>query len=404
MDMRIGLISFEYPPQTGWGGIGTQTRHKARGLAGRGHDVQVISAGFGADAGRSGADAGATVHRVAAPQLDPLEYDGPALWLGWSIAAARMLRQLAAEAPFDIVHCPEYGGEGFIAQSAPFDDPRPLFSLQLHGPVTMFAEQSLWPAPGSAAYETACFLERSAIHRSDLVMASSRNTAAFCAARHQFPLERIEVIYSGVDTDLFSPRPRSGDQRRPRILFVGKPSRSKGFPALVRAVLSLRGEFPGILLRTIGKITEDDTIAGLRAAIARAGADANFEFHGNAPYDDLPAHYAWCDLLAGPSLFEPGPGNVYLEAMSCARPVVACRSGGTSESVLDRQTGLLVEPDSPAALREAIAELAAAERLRTQLGAAGRDWVMDRFALGKYLDRVEGLYRRALDARSSEVP
>jgi len=42
--MRICLVSFEYPPETGWGGIGTQTRHKARGLAARGHDVQVISA------------------------------------------------------------------------------------------------------------------------------------------------------------------------------------------------------------------------------------------------------------------------------------------------------------------------------------------------------------------------
>jgi glycosyltransferase involved in cell wall biosynthesis len=394
--MRICLVAFEYPPETGWGGIGTQTRHKARGLSARGHDVQVISASYqGASVAQ---DQNATLHRIAAPLLDPLEYDGPAMWLSWSIAAAQKVRELEEQSPFDIVHFPEYGGEGFIYQTASFDHRSCRYTLQLHGPVTMFADQSGWPVPRGASYEMARFLERNVMHHSDLVMASSRNTANFCARKHDYPPGKIEVIYSGVNADRFSPQTPPRDERRPKILFVGKPSVSKGFPPLVEAVLALRKEFPLIVLRTVGRVTEDETIKNLKSRIAQAQAQSSFEFLPNAPHDDLPVHYQWCDLLAGPSIFEPGPGNVYLEAMSCGKAVVACNTGGTPESVLDRQTGLLVSPDSSTALRDAIAELASDERLRAQLGTAGRQWILERFSMDKYLDRVESFYQKLVDA------
>ena len=61
--MRICLISREYPPDTGWGGIGTYTFHLAHGLAERGHVVHVLAQGFGTD--RQDADGPVTVHRLA---------------------------------------------------------------------------------------------------------------------------------------------------------------------------------------------------------------------------------------------------------------------------------------------------------------------------------------------------
>ncbi len=389
--MRICLVSFEYPPETGWGGIGTQTRHKARGLSRRGHDLHVVSAS-GDHAGRISRDGAAIVHRIAAPDLGSLGYDGPAFWLSWSIAAAKKVRELDDESPFDIIHFPEYGGEGFIFQTDERERNCHRCSLQLHGPLAMFAEHSGWPPPGSAWHRTGCFLEKAVIHNSSLVMASSRNTAAFCATEYGYPLDEIEVIYSGVDTDAFCPQPSPPDSRSPRILFVGKPSQSKGFPALVQAVLALRKEFPLIVLRTVGKVTEDQTVSRLQAQIAAAGADASFEFRPNLAHDQLPAEYGWSDLLAGPSRFEPGPGNVYLEAMSCGKPIVACSTGGTPEAVLDGQTGILVPPDSPSAIRDAIARLAGDQRLRNQFAQNAREWVMSQFSMKKYLDRVESLY------------
>jgi len=395
--MKICLVSFEYPPQTGWGGIGTQTRNKARGLSARGHDVTVISAGFnGASTQRDG---GAVVHRIPAPVLDPLDYDGPALWLSWSVAVARKLRELQNEAQFDLVQVPEYGAEGFIYQIEQNQHRRAKVSLQLHGPVTMFADHSGWPPPGSGWYQTASFLERTVMQRSDLVIASSQNIANFCARKHDYPAQKIHVIHTGVDTDRFAPRTQPADARGPRILFVGKPSRSKGFPALVDAVLDLRKAFPRIMLRAVGKITEDETAAKLTKKIAAANAQENFDFRGNAPHDELPPHYAWSDLVAGPSVFEPGAANVYIEAMSCGKPVVACNTGGTPEAVVDGETGILVAPESVDALRKAIADLSVDPALRSRLGANAREWVLSRFSIEKYLDRVEMLYRQVVETK-----
>ena len=114
------------------------------------------------------------------------------------------------------------------------------------------------------------------------------------------------------------------------------------------------------------------------------------------PYDQLPDHYAWCDLFAGPSRYEPGPGNIYLEAMSSGRPVIACNTGGAPEVVLDRETGLLVSPSDADALAQAIVALAEDGRLRRRLGENGRRRVCDHFSVDRYLDKVERHYREAL--------
>jgi len=204
------------------------------------------------------------------------------------------------------------------------------------------------------------------------------------------------VVYSAVDLDLFSPGEPPADNHAPRILFVGHLSGFKGFNALVDAVLKLRGEFPKILLRAIGGGIEEDDAVHAKRKIAAQRAEENFDIRTGVPYEQLPQHYRWCDFFAGPTKFEGGPGNVYLEAMSCGKPVIACNSGGTPEAVLDRQTGILVPPASLDALCDAIKELACDTRMRKNFGDNGRDWVKKQFALDHYLDRVESLYEQLL--------
>jgi phosphatidylinositol alpha-1,6-mannosyltransferase len=97
-------------------------------------------------------------------------------------------------------------------------------------------------------------------------------------------------------------------------------------------------------------------------------------------------------MLAAPSIFEPGPGNVYLEAMASARPVIAGDTGGAPEVVLDGETGLLVRPGDVRGIERAIATLAEDPVLAASLGARGRELVEEHFALERYIDRIEGLY------------
>jgi glycosyltransferase involved in cell wall biosynthesis len=110
------------------------------------------------------------------------------------------------------------------------------------------------------------------------------------------------------------------------------------------------------------------------------------------PHADLPAQLAWCDIFAGPSTYEPGPGNVYLESMACGRPVIACNTGGAPEVVLHGTTGLLIPPCDMAALKAAILTLAENAALRRQMALAGRQWATENFSVERYTDRVERLY------------
>src|SRR5437867_4647661 len=328
--MRIGLVSMEYPPETGGGGIGTQTYLKAHGLSQRGHTVHVITATDGRRR-RVYRDAAVTVHRVV--RARPFaSYESSTDWLSYSLAVATELDRIDREVAFDILQFPEYGAEGFVYQSDRFAHRHARYVVQLHGPLAMFAEHLDWPDRTSAFYEVGSFMEGVVIRHSDLVLASSHNTAAFAAKHYDYPLEEIRVIHSAVDPTTFTAGRPVEDGRHPRLLFVGTVNVHKGVDLIVDAVLDLRAEYPGISVRIIGK--GDRQAADLRHKVAAEHADAHFDFIGYVPREELPAHLAWCDIFVGPSTFEAGPGNVYLEAMACGRPVIACNSGGVPEVVV----------------------------------------------------------------------
>lgn len=392
--MKICLVSQEYPPETGGGGIGTQTYLKAHGLSGRGHDVHVLSSSWDSQA-RCYQDGKAFIHRIAEPAVPGAGYETSTYWLAYSAAVAAKLHELDQQHRFEIIQFPEYGGEGFVYQTDTFEHRTARFVVQLHGPLAMFVRQIGWPELGSTLAEIGCFMERLAIHRSDMVLASSRATAQTCADAYGYPLERVRVIHSGIDTDRFSPQPHDNDEAFPRILFVGNLVGNKGFGLLVGAVTRLRRQFPHIRLRLIGKGDAEQVRQTLDKA-REQGAGSNIELVGYAPYADLPRHYAWCDFFAGPSSYEGGPGNVYLEAMACGRPVIACAVGGVPEVVLDHKTGLLIKPRSGQELESAIRLLAQDDRLRRELGANARDWVVENLSLQRYTDKVESHYRDVL--------
>jgi glycosyltransferase involved in cell wall biosynthesis len=386
--MKICLVSQEYPPESG-GGIATQTYLKAHGLTRRGHTVHVVSTS-GEAVDRVHEDGSVVVHRMAdvvptLPGNEPSTY-----WLMYSLRLAERIQRLHEEVGFDLLHFPEYCGEGFAFQTNTFAHRSCPYVVQLHGPLAMFRDFMGWPEPGSTAERVGCFMERMAIHHADKLVASSVNTARFVAEEYGCPLEQISVIYSGIDTDRYRPQPPPPDERFPRVLFVGGLKASKGLVKLLRLVPTLASTWPRICLRIIGSGDEADR--RLVQDFVAADEGGHLEYLGFVPYEDLPEHYRWCDLFAGPSEYEPGPGNVYLEAMASGRPVVACRSGGTPEVVQDGVTGLLVDFADEPGLAAAIARLASDEALRRALGDRGRRTAVERFSEAHYIDTVERVY------------
>src|SRR5262249_28280516 len=152
------------------------------------------------------------------------------------------------------------------------------------------------------------------IHHTDGLLASSYATAHFCASVYDFPVERVNVVHSGIDTNCFLPREPVKDDWFPKILFVGNLAGNKGFNLLVDTVIRMRRKFPRIRLKMMGR-GDESTVKAAKNRVEAAGAQENIEIGAYVPYLELPQQYTWCDFFAGPSVYEPGPGNVYLEAM-----------------------------------------------------------------------------------------
>jgi glycosyltransferase involved in cell wall biosynthesis len=111
------------------------------------------------------------------------------------------------------------------------------------------------------------------------------------------------------------------------------------------------------------------------------------------PPEQLPAAYAAMDLFLHPSLRDGMP-NAVLEAMACARPIVASRAGGIPDLLRDGREGRLVAPSDAPALAGAILELLDDPPARERLGAAARERALSEFSPAAETGRYRALYAR----------
>jgi glycosyltransferase involved in cell wall biosynthesis len=123
------------------------------------------------------------------------------------------------------------------------------------------------------------------------------------------------------------------------------------------------------------------------------GLKANVEFLGER--SDVPALLAAADFGVLSS-YEEGFSNVILESMAAGLPMIVTNVGGNPEAVLDRQTGIILPPHDPAALGQAILDLAQDPELRRRLGAAALLRVQKDFSMESCVDAHEGLYEQLL--------
>ncbi len=392
--MRIALVSQEYPPETARGGIGTQTYLKAHGLAALGHEVQVISRSANGKR-RSEAERGIPVLRVAGFERRLSLYTEAADWLTYSAEVAVALEEVHGQTPFDLVEFPEWGGEGYVYLLNRTEWNHIPTVIQLHGPLVMLAHTIGWPAVDSDFYRTGTMMEAACLRLADGVFSSSRCSAEWCSRRYGLEREKIPILHSGVDTDRFSPR-WEAPGGRPTIVFAGKIVRNKGVEALVEAAASLAVEIPELRLRLIGR-AEESFVEMLRRIASGHGARGLLEFRGFVPHEELAKEMAGADVFAAPSIYEGGPGFVYLEAMACGLPVIGCAGSGAAEVIRSGENGLLVAPDDPGSLLEALRRLLLDVQARTAMGRMARHFVESEADTEDCVRKLEAFYRAVVE-------
>jgi glycosyltransferase involved in cell wall biosynthesis len=211
------------------------------------------------------------------------------------------------------------------------------------------------------------WLARRVLRGARLVIAASSALAE--SARELGALE-VRVIPSGVDI----PAEVGDEAEPPEVLYAGRLSPEKGVLELVEAAQGLNLVVAG-----------DGTLRG-RVPGAR----------GFVPHDELQRLYARAAVVACPSRRE-GFGVACLEAMAHGRPVVAAAVGGLLDLVVDGETGLVVPPRDPGALRAALERLLGDRDLRRALGTAGRLRAQERFSWAAVTGAMVSAYSEAVE-------
>jgi starch synthase len=385
--MRAAILTREYPPDV-YGGAGVHVEFLVRELQ-KLIDVDVHCMGEP----REGA--------VAHTEHDPLlEGANPALRI---LATDLSITHGVGDA-VDLVHSHTWYANmaGHWAKLL-HDVPHVVTAHSLEPQRPWKAEQL------GGGYRISSWAERTGFEGADAVVAVSAGMAGDILASYpSLDPERVHVIHNGIDTELYRPDPdtdvleRLGvDLARPYVAFVGRITRQKGVPHLLRAGLRLDPAVQMVLLA--GAADTPDLKAETDQAIAdlRAERDGIFVISEHLPVAEVRQVLTHALAFCCPSVYEP-LGIVNLEAMATETAVVASRVGGIPEVVADGETGLLVDltTDDPADFErrfaDAVNELAADPERARAMGRAGRERAVTEFGWDAVAARTVELYRSLL--------
>ena len=195
------------------------------------------------------------------------------------------------------------------------------------------------------------------------------------------------VIYNGVDPQAFAPA-KDGSASRV-ILSVGNLIPTKGHALLLRAFAAALRGFPDSSCEIIGVGPE---LPRLRALASQLKIGENVHFLGRRSRIQVADAMRRCVLFALPSRYE-GLGCVYLEAMSTAKPVIACRGQGIEEIIHHRSNGWLVGPEDLPELTDGLSILLHDVELQGRLGDDARQTIVQGFTLSHQAELLAELYR-----------
>lgn len=206
------------------------------------------------------------------------------------------------------------------------------------------------------------------------------------------PEDQVSVVANVINGERFQepvPQPdRFRDVGTDYVLFVGRLAKSKGVGYLIDAFDGLRDQTKLVV------VGDGEMLGILEEQAATRGLRENVHFTGWVDGDELTWLYQNCRLVVVPSIWAEVFGNVGLEAMAAAKPVVAFDVGGISEWLQDGETGFLVPVKDIGGLRGCIDKLLSDNQLALQMGAAGRACFIENFSAERQAPKLAALYQK----------
>ncbi len=389
---RVAFLIYRGNPRCG--GQGVYTRHLTRELVRLGHSVEVFSGppwpeldeGVGFTPVR-----GLDLYRDPDPFRIPARSEFTSLAdvtefavmmsagfgepLAYSMRIEKLLRHRRGD--FDIIHDNQCMGPGVLKLR---QRGWPLLET-LHHPITVDRSIALdhaetwWKRVTTRRWFGFLRMQVRVVKQLPAVLTVSHNSKVDINAQMQVPLDRLTVVPVGVDHTVFRPYPDVVKKKGRLMVTSSSDVPMKGLVPLLEAIAKLRVE-RDIDLIVIGRPKPNGRVAN---AMDRLGLNDIVTTISGVSDEELARLYGEAEVAIVPSLYE-GFSLPAIEAMSCAVPVVATTGGALPEVVgTSGETGLLVEPNNPEVLVEAIGRLLDDAELRARLGAAGRERVISRF-------------------------
>jgi phosphatidylinositol alpha-1,6-mannosyltransferase len=293
---------------------------------------------------------------------------------------------------YDLIHCGDLYPQGVVSLA---------FRLLLRKPYVAYCHGEEITQTEGRRFQPRV---RDAIYRHAQVVVAANEFARQNLLRIGVAKSRIRKITPGVDCARFKPADQRQDllerfrlRGRFVLLTVGRLVPRKGHEVVLRALSTLLPEKPNIAYLIVGTGPDE---AKLRQTAAELGLSHLVHFVGFVKDEDLPDYYNLADLFVLPNSDDKGDmegfGMVFLEANACGKPVIGGRSGGTSEAVLERETGMLVDPDNPAELARTLKLLMDDVAFRTKLGQNGLRRAASDFRWSARVQSLEDLNREVL--------
>ena len=398
--LRVDLLTREYPPHV-YGGAGVHVEYLARHLRPLA-DLRVHR--FANGTARGPEEPGVTAY----PSPAQLTSANAALrTVGVDVAMA------AGCAGTDVVHSHTWYANlaGHLAKLL-YGVPHVVTTHSLE-PLRPWKAEQL-----GGGYALSSWCERTALEAADAVIAVSEGMrrdvlAAYPAVRP----ERVRVVHNGIDTTQYAPDPdtdvleRLGiDPGRPTVTYVGRITRQKGLPYLLRAAQHLPPAAQLVLLAGAPDTPEIGAeVEALATDLTRSRAGVIW-VRAMLPRREVIQILSHSTVFVCPSIYEP-LGIVNLEAMACETAVVATATGGIPEVVTDGVTGLLVPVEQTsdgtplyperfvAGLAAAVTDLLSDPARAAEMGRAGRRRAVEHFSWASIAEQTMDVYRSVVEGR-----
>jgi alpha-maltose-1-phosphate synthase len=371
--VKVALLTREYPPEV-YGGAGVHVEYLARALSGL---VDL------------------TVHCQGAPRDTAVAHQA------WPVLHDAALKVFSA----DLSMADAVGGADLLHSHTWYANLAGHLGSLLHGIPHVATVHSLEPLrPWKAeqlggGYALSSWAERVSLAAAAAVVAVSDGMRGDVLSVYpEISPERVRVIRNGIDTVEYSPDQKTDvlerhgiDLARPYVIFVGRITRQKGVPVLLRAAAALDPSAQLVLCAGAADTPELGAEVSALVAELQATRSGVIWIPEMLPKPDVIQLLTHALLFACPSVYEP-LGIVNLEAMACATAVVASRVGGIPEVVDDGVTGLLVPPEDPSSLADAMNLLLRDPGRADAMGRAGRERAVAEFSWDAVAAQTAALY------------